>query len=324
MRLAAVLWPLVLVSSAGSAAAQHACRCQSSYSACNETAASDLVFIGTVESITPVFLNRWGEAESPVLSLNDAYLNAQDHPSAAAFARLKAGYLRAFPDLTAHEKQQVETAKTMDELTSSFYSALNAGAKVRFKVKTLFRREDDDGDDDGDEDDVKQLDVSTPFGECGVPFQRGETYLVYANADENSGVESTTTCTRTRRLSDAGYDLTYLWFYKNSREASSRFEGFTTTDREFPLNPDKMHDPESVTSPAKNIMVVLEGAGGTRRAESDEDGRFVIDGLKEGDYLLSAFAAGFPKRRDLVAGPLDLHVEQKSCVLRIVPVSQIP
>jgi hypothetical protein len=35
------------------------CQCMLALSTCNEIGASDLVFIGTVELIQPMFLNRW-------------------------------------------------------------------------------------------------------------------------------------------------------------------------------------------------------------------------------------------------------------------------
>jgi hypothetical protein len=60
------------------------CKCQISLSSCNEVAASNVVFVGTVESIEPNFLNRWNLANTLALqSLNEAYLNAQEHPSEA-------------------------------------------------------------------------------------------------------------------------------------------------------------------------------------------------------------------------------------------------
>ncbi|MES1258504.1 MAG: hypothetical protein ABUS51_08735, partial [Acidobacteriota bacterium] len=56
-------------------------------------AASNLVFIGTVESIQPIFLSRWNLANRPSMGLlNDAYSEALEHPSAAALNRLKDAY----------------------------------------------------------------------------------------------------------------------------------------------------------------------------------------------------------------------------------------
>jgi len=42
-----------------------ACQCETLFSTCNEVAESDLVFIGTVQSIDPISLNLWN-LTSPV------------------------------------------------------------------------------------------------------------------------------------------------------------------------------------------------------------------------------------------------------------------
>ena len=59
-----------------------ACDCETSFSSCHEVGASDLVFIGTVQSIEPIFMSRWYmTSQSPLRSLSDAYADAQQHPS---------------------------------------------------------------------------------------------------------------------------------------------------------------------------------------------------------------------------------------------------
>ena len=120
--------------------------------------------------------------------------------------------------------------------------------RVRFRVGAVYRNGGGDDDDqkpnakdkdavkekaapktpkDDDEGKDQVFDVWTPFGDCGFDFQTGETYLVYADSDEDTSVVETDRCTRTRRLSDAGPDLAYLYFYKERKEASGRLEGFT-------------------------------------------------------------------------------------------------
>jgi hypothetical protein len=126
------------------------------------------VFIGTVESIEPIFMNRWYMTnQSSMQSLNDAYIGAQQSPSAAALARLKDTYLNIFPDLAADERRRLQAARTIHDVASLFYSALDSGMRVRLKVKTLFKH-----------------DVWTTFDDRGYDFQIGETYLVHASSDE--------------------------------------------------------------------------------------------------------------------------------------------
>ncbi len=331
-----------------------ACQCMLSLSACHEVGASDLVFIGTVELIEPMFLNRWNTTSpASIRSIYDAYTSARERPSAAALARFKDAYLKTFPELAADEKNRVQAAKTISDITSSFYSSLARGMRVRFRVKTVFKHEDDDAptdtaakdkgkgtkdDDDrkkgaGKNDSVKTagadndndkkgdedfFEVETAFGECGYDFQAGETYLVYADSDEGSNVLSTSSCTRTRRLSDAGEDLTYLLVYKDRPEESTRLEGFTTTDEYYQLGFDEMHDPETTKAPAAGVIVELQSDRLTRYAESDRNGRFVFDGLRQGDYKVSAFARGYPVETQLLAGPQPFHIGEKSCARQVL------
>ncbi len=292
-----------------------ACQCETAYGTRREVAGSDAVFIGKVQSIDPIYLNLWNLAKSAsVQSVSEAYTDAQQHPSPAALTRLKDTYLKAFPDLAADTRKGIEDAKTPNEVTSLFYSELRRGMRVHFQVKTLFKQDDDD-DKKGDDDDLPEsLDVWTPFGDCGFDFQIGETYLVYASKDdEESQVLSTGSCTRTRRLSDAGDDLAYLYFYKDHAEGS-RLEGFATTDELYQTRVDQAHDPETVKAPVAGAVVELKSSGLTRYAESDSRGRFVFDGLSAGDYRISAFARGYPLQPQLLSRPAAAaHRKEELC-----------
>jgi hypothetical protein len=82
------------------------CKCEASFSACKKVWASDLVFIGTVESIEPIFLSRWSLTDRSSLQwLNDAYIDAQQRPSAGALDRLKDAYLQIVTGLAGRETE---------------------------------------------------------------------------------------------------------------------------------------------------------------------------------------------------------------------------
>jgi hypothetical protein len=307
-----------------------ACECEASFATCKEVRLSDLVFVGTVESIEPIFLSRWnGTNQSATQSLNEAYMAAQEHPSADSLRQLKDKYLALFPGIDDREKKQVQTADTIQQVASLFYSSLDRGMRVHFKVKTLFKQGDDDdaatsagGKDRKDNDDDRKktpdvLDVWTTAGDCGYDFQIGETYLVFANDEEGADYFFTSTCMRTKRLSDAGEDLAYLYFYKNQPEESSRLEGFATSDRKSQLAMDPMHEPATIGSPMAGVILQLQSDRLTRYAESDTGGRFLFDGLPEANYELSVFASGYPKTNQLLAGPRRLHIKEKSCARQV-------
>jgi hypothetical protein len=127
------------------------------------------------------------------------------------------------------------------------------------REKTLYKQGDDDRKGSPD-----FLDVWTTAGDCGYDFQIGETYLVFANNEEGAEYFFTSTCMRTRRLSDAGDDLAYLYFYKNQPEASSRLEGFATSDRKSQLAMDPMHEPSGIGSPVAGAILQVKSDRLTR------------------------------------------------------------
>jgi hypothetical protein len=307
-----------------------ACQCEATFGACKEVRVSDLVFVGTVQSIQPIFLSRWyGTNQSAMRSLNDALINAQEYPSKDSLRQAKDAYLTTFPQLDDLQKRQVQTADSIQQVTALFDSSLDRGMRVHFQVKAVYKQGDDDDDArkasgkarKDDDDDKKKapdvLDVWTAADDCGYDFQLGETYLVYANDEEGADYYFTSTCMRTKRLSDAGEDLGYLYFYKNQPEASSRLEGFTTSDRKSQLVMDPLHEPAAIGSPVSGVILQLQSDRFTHYAESDGNGRFLFDGLPTGTYQLSVFAAGFPKTSQLIAGPRRLNIKDKSCVRQV-------
>jgi hypothetical protein len=288
-----------------------ACTCQLSLNACHETAETSSVFVGTVETIEPSFLNQWTLSQrADLLRLNEEYARARQYPSAAAMAKLKDTYLRVFPDLPEDRKRKLQSARNPHDLAGLFYGVLGSGKQIRFRVRSSFKQEE--------ESSASTLEVWTPFGDCGFDFQIGETYLVYADDDEETSVLSTGICTRTRRLSDAGDELAYLFFLKNDPDHSSRIEGFVTTNELYQADYDKLHDAEKVKGPVAGVMIGLEAAGVRRYVKSTDSGRFVFDGLGAGEYKLSVFSGEYPREVQLLAGPKIVSVEAKGCATQIM------
>jgi len=276
-----------------------ACQCAGPTAVCQRVASSDTVFIGKVESIVPHFLDHWNPAQKQSLTLlNAETARAQADRSASTLAAAKSAYAGIFPDLPEDSKKLLEAAKSHPDLVKAFYTILGNGRRVRFTVKTAYR---------GDEDEDDILDVWTPFDDCGVDFQTGETYLVFADDDEETGQISTDSCSGTKRLSDAGGDLAYLYFFENSGDDSARLDGFATSN--------ELHQMDTTHSqaPVAGVLIELKSDHGSRFTETAADGKFVFDGLEAGDYSLSAYVPGYPRIVKLLAGPQHVRVDAKGC-----------
>ncbi len=170
--------------------------------------------------------------------------------------------------------------------------------------------------DDGDDDDAgalaagKLFSVWTPSFDCGVEFQAGETYLVYASMDEDADTVETDLCMGTRRLSDAGADLPYLSFVQIDPKKSGHLDGFVTSDSAVKASP-----PESdrIPSPVAGVLIELTFDDEVRYATSNQEGRFVFDGLADDSYKLAGYRSEYPDPTQLVAGPDELKIKPKAC-----------
>jgi hypothetical protein len=180
----------------------------------------------------------------------------------------------------------------------------------RGKSAENLKANDDVDDDDGALAAGKLFSVWTPSFDCGVEFQTGETYLVYASMDEDTDTVETDTCMGTRRLSDAGADLPYLSFLQIDEKESGHLDGFVTSDSAVKANPPES---DTIPSPVGGILIELKSDEATRYSTSGKDGRFVFDGLADDSYKLTGYAAEYPEPRQLVVGPDELKIKPKAC-----------
>lgn len=296
-------------------ASAFACKCLSAYPVCREVAMSDMVFIGTVESVEPAFLDPWHWRDPGSRIPVDEIQKLREDPSPAAAQRLKVIYLQMLGEISDSEKHELEVAVTHKQVEAAFNSITAQGRRAKLKVLTMYReaKDDDDAKDHGDDDKkaaaTREITVWTGQGDCGIDFQPGETYLVYAGNDEETGRLETSICYRTRRLTDAGSDLAFLHFFKDGGEASSRLEGFVSTER----RQDNPKTRNAVDFPAPNLVVGLTRGGKVRYTRSTDEGRFIFDGLPAGNYDLTVYESGYPRTGKQLAGPEKIAVPQKGC-----------
>jgi hypothetical protein len=309
------LWSALLFAASAAAA----CKCESTLSACREASSSNVIFIGAVESIAPAFLDTWNESQKASLELlNREYDRNGGDRSPAAFARLRDAYLAVFPDLPPEHKRRLERATTGDQLNQLFYWILDHGKRVRFRVRTVYRLDDGDEDDDAGEDTPATLEIWTPFGECGVNFQAGETYLVYADTDEESDIVSTTACHRTRRLSEAGDDLAFLYFRQNQRKQSARLEILVTGGLQALTGRTRDHYSDRIPEPVTGAIVQIEDGERRIRAATNEYGLARFDGLTPADYQVTVFAPGYPQQKRVLVEPAKIKLDPKGCGIEIL------
>lgn len=296
-----------------------ACPCMIHFGVCDEARQSQAVFIGTVESVSPPLLDPWARANAMTSVSGREIAQLQGNATPEALANLKKIYLNLLAGLPDRERQRISDAQTQAELEKAFEAAQSEGRMAHFQVKTLYRLQGDDDDPkaapkDNDDDAPKTLDIWTSGGDCGVDFQVGETYVVYALEDEDSGRLETSVCMRTRRLSEEGGDLAFLYYLKNSDAASTQLEGFVSTsfaDQNLPRYQDQ------ISAPSPGALLELDDGAHPRYSQSDSQGRFIFDGLKEGDYRLSLLAPGYPRGHRTVILSRPFHAAANACVRQI-------
>lgn len=289
-----------------------ACPCVIQFGVCDEARQSDAVFIGTVESVAPAFLDPYARAQAMASLPAQETARLQTESSPEAFARLKQIYLDMFAGIPDFARAQIAAAKTRQDLQNAFESAQSEGRVARFHIRTRYKYDDDA---------PESVDIWTGSGDCGIDFQVGETYLVYAIEDEDSGKLETSACMRTRQLSEENGDLGFLYFLENSPKESTRLEGFVSSafaDQNLPRYEN------SVTMPAPGAILELDSGATRRYTRSDSAGRFAFDGLKAGDYRISLLAPGFPQSPRTAIMTRTFHADAASCARQILVLPNHP
>ena len=144
-----------------------------------------------------------------------------------------------------------------------------AHRSVRLKVVEVFR---------GGVQGVVEVATGAGGGDCGYNFIPGMTYLVYAHAGK-SGL-STSICSRTRVLSQAGEDVEYIRGALQQPSATGRVFGRVVYARD-PDGP-----PGADGTPVAGYRVALSDGHTTRSTITGRDGSYEFTGVAAGDYTV--------------------------------------
>src|SRR5579871_2295219 len=109
------MWRALLLLSFGSLLTA-ACPCMIRFGVCDETRQSDAVFIGTVESVSPPFLDPFArsKATASLPAAETARLQADASPE--ALEKLKKIYIDMFAGLPDNVRARITEATTLHEL----------------------------------------------------------------------------------------------------------------------------------------------------------------------------------------------------------------
>jgi hypothetical protein len=115
-------------------------------------------------------------------------------------------------------------------------------------------------------------------GDCGVSFETGKTYLVYAHGDRQSNVWFTGVCDGSGQVELDGQDVRTLRDLKSGRVFVPRIYGrlYSVVVKE---------DENPIVQHPGNRSVVLSREGRVvRETQADESGRFLFGALEPGEY----------------------------------------
>jgi hypothetical protein len=155
----------------------------------------------------------------------------------------------------------------------------------------------------GDLENEVQVSSGLGGGDCGYPFRVGERYLVYAYVDPETKELSTSICTLTKSLVDAGKDLDYIRTIK-TEPAGTRLYGsvhdYTRTRTGSRISPELLAGAD----------IELKTPQGILHQVSDKNGTYEWKGLQAGKYQMSVKLGNY---LSLSLSGIDLNLPGEGC-----------
>lgn len=118
------------------------------------------------------------------------------------------------------------------------------------------------------------------FGDCGIPFEKGEEYLVYAYQSADSKALSTGICTRTTHISRADEDISGL-------EALYKSKGASVTGKITRYERSSLLGEPKVPLARATVKLVRTEDHKSFLAKTNSQGQFTFIGLGTGHYRLA-------------------------------------
>lgn len=153
--------------------------------------------------------------------------------------------------------------------------------------------------------DQREIEIVTGRGggDCGYSFQPGADYVIYAYKNSEGRLE-TGICSRTRPLTEAAQDVTYL---RTIAQLPA-----TADIRVFVVDNGKS---QAGRMPMQGVRTTISGPDGLRDALTDSAGRVTFAGLQPGEYTVQWASDGFR------SGNRKVQIHAKGCAE--VPVTMV-
>jgi hypothetical protein len=181
-----------------------------------------------------------------------------------------------------------------------FGSGFEAKLRVHLAIQEAFRGTQS-----------REVDIITPATDCGIAFQSGQDYLVFANKGEGSGILNTHACSGTNLVSKSEQALEHLRAVAKG-ESRSGVYGFVTAD------PSDIVPPIRASKPVANVPIQLSFGSASRLAFTDAEGKYEFDLLPAGRCQILAELSNVPDRQR----SFDIDVPAGACLMQ--PFHSVP
>lgn len=257
-----------------------ACKCGPSLPICGLVASSSLVFAGKVTDAGET-LQRFHEHLKRKLSPEDILLLEEDDD--LPFAETKRIMGLVLPPEASPALQSVHTKDELEDLVGRYFPIAKDGwREVRFQVDEVFKGSVPEGN---------VVWSRHGHGDCGVDFEVGSTYVVYASFDEEAKRYETSICSGTRELDADSKHLAEL--RSTSKGKLAQVLGIVTGDGdEFRMRSLGWSD-QPLKHAMTGVHLRLKSKTALHDAWTDASGRFNFSGMADGEYVLDAQTKAF-------------------------------